>query len=136
MFILKYLGNHHKVWPFLLGHCDGETVQFLIWIMIWQMQYLVFIGLSSCPVTVTSRSFLFFVGDPGKKNNIIYHYYWEGEQPKVYTCFLSILMQQQPSTSHKSTSAISQRHCTIFHLAKCHRTWKRQRSGSWRQRYP
>ena len=129
------MGNKHKVWPFLLGHCDSETVQFLIWIMIWQIHYMVFIGLSPCPVTVTTRIILFFVGDPEEKN-IFTTSTGRGNNPRyIQYLFFSILMQQATSIN-KSTSAISQRHCTISPKPKCHRTWKRQQSGSWRQRYP
>ena len=128
MFLSKYLGNNHKVWPFLLGHCDRETVQFLIWIMIWQIHYMVFIGLSPCPVTVTTRIILFFVGDPEEKN-IFTTITGRGNNPVFQHL-------DAATTINKSTSAISQRHCTISPKPKCHRTWKRQRSGSWRQRYP
>ena len=99
MFLSKYLGNNHKVWPFLLGHCDRETVQFLIWIMIWQIHYMVFIGLSPCPVTVTTRIILFFVGDPEEKN-IFTTITGRGSNP----VFQHILMQQQPSTSQPPQS--------------------------------
>ena len=51
--------------------------------------FMVFLGLSPFPVTVTTRIITFLVGDP--ELNLHFHYYWEGGQPKV---FLLISFQQ------------------------------------------
>lgn len=71
--------------------------RFLIWILIWQMQCMVYIGLSPCPVTVTTRIHIFFVRRS-----------WPlllggGTTQGIYLLF-SIFLQQQPSTSQPPQS--------------------------------
>ena len=73
--------------------------------MVHVGKYTVFLGLSPCPVTVTTRIIRFLVGDPYYKT-FICDCYWEGEQPNVYHTSGYLVVKPKQKTRLPTATAI------------------------------